>query len=275
MNQKGFAKIVLIILVVILAGAVGYFILFKSLKPSIAIISPTGGETWEVGKTYPIRWTTKGRIDKVMISLYPHPQGKIRFSEVVSNTGSYAYTVPKDEPTASYDPIVNKFQIYISDTGNNAVIAESQPFSIVPSLASQRETTNWKNFQQESGLYTLKYPSNWDVMSAAGDSEGADAFGFKNNTGGVNSVVTVGYSNQLRNRGGKVTIVREEPFVISGISGKKQTIFSSTTNHQFDRVMVVNGILTFSISLDNPQYTSEWNQILSTFKFKMEPSPFE
>lgn len=103
MNQKGFTNIVLIILVVILASALGYVTLVKkpalveqpqtnnsqnaqppatTLPPSnntvsqnppstpfIKVISPNGGETWKVGQTYSIVWEANKPYGAVQIQI--------------------------------------------------------------------------------------------------------------------------------------------------------------------------------------------------------------
>jgi len=104
-NQKGFANIVLIVLVVILAGAVGYFVFTKKpapvveqitsptttpptnntvsqnppSAPFIKVLSPNGGETWKMGQTYSIVW----EVDK--------PYGAVQIQIVTDETSDQPY----------------------------------------------------------------------------------------------------------------------------------------------------------------------------------------
>ncbi len=101
MNQKGFVNIVLAVLVVLLAGTVGYFTLVNkpnstnnqpnvmnnviptnpnhtqiptqtitpspsNSQPSITVLSPNGGETWRIGDENIIRWSPRLPLDVSM-----------------------------------------------------------------------------------------------------------------------------------------------------------------------------------------------------------------
>ena len=100
MNKKGFANLMIIIVIIIIAAAVGYFALVKksvnstndqisqtkdetndkktllsnneptSQTSSITVISPNGGEVWEEGKEYTIRWLSKNLPEDANIAIF-------------------------------------------------------------------------------------------------------------------------------------------------------------------------------------------------------------
>jgi len=63
----------------------------------IRVISPNGGEQWEKGKTYSVRWTSTGNIPEVKIALKWGPGVGIWLpvADRVPNTGEYSYTIPE------------------------------------------------------------------------------------------------------------------------------------------------------------------------------------
>ncbi len=72
-------------------------------KPVIKLVSPTGGEVWHKGYTYPIRWTYSGGPDS-LVSIWLIPiNGTLdmckKLAEVAisdSGVGSYNWTIPSD-----------------------------------------------------------------------------------------------------------------------------------------------------------------------------------
>lgn len=74
---------------------------YNSLNTGITVLSPNGGEVWEVGKTYQILWKSTGSAQKVQIGLRDSrfftefgEAGETTIAYSVDNTGSYFYTVP-------------------------------------------------------------------------------------------------------------------------------------------------------------------------------------
>ena len=66
----------------------------------IKVLSPNGGETWEKGEPYTIRWTSKGVKGNVKIMLKKIGGPWYTIAESVPNTGSYRYALPKNIPEA-------------------------------------------------------------------------------------------------------------------------------------------------------------------------------
>jgi hypothetical protein len=69
-----------------------------SVTPTIQVLAPNGGESWRVGRTYAITWTTSDFSSNVTIELY---QGGILQHTLASNipdSGSFRWSIPPQLP---------------------------------------------------------------------------------------------------------------------------------------------------------------------------------
>jgi len=92
-----------------------------SVQPSITVLSPNGGESWQVGSTQKISWQTNNIIspnDKITIYISPATDlsKNINLAQEISNSGFYSYTV--DDPNkfsyrSSLFQAGNQFKILI------------------------------------------------------------------------------------------------------------------------------------------------------------------
>ena len=92
---------------------------------SIQVTSPNGGEKWEQGSTHPITWTSTGSIANVRIE-YSVAGSSGPFSTIAAgapNSGTYAWTIPSQAPTA------NAF-VRVSDAAGTASDTSDAPFEI-------------------------------------------------------------------------------------------------------------------------------------------------
>ncbi len=158
--QKGFANIAIIAVIVILAGAVGYWTLGRSEStqqenivntPSntetvnsatnsdrvpqgasyvseegrIQVAYPKGGEVLEIGKTYEIKWTNYAGGDPLAIALQvTTPDNKTSTKPITSNapaTGSYKWTVTSENTN-------NKYKIEINPSGGRELVGRSKDY---------------------------------------------------------------------------------------------------------------------------------------------------
>lgn len=97
-----------------------------AVSASINIISPNGGEKWEVGKTYPIKWESV-KVEKVAIELVG-PETKQKIIVLSDNPGFYNWTIGSDiVPNDKYKIQVTAYDTYlsVSDLSNDY-------FSIIP-----------------------------------------------------------------------------------------------------------------------------------------------
>lgn len=113
----------------------------------INVLSPTNGEKYVVGETYPIKWTVSDGIDKVDISIsYGNKaeQSKMIAQNVDAKSGLYNWTIPKgllDEIFAHTLNEYSGFMIYVSEKIESekyyGVSGASGQFTITSSKASQ------------------------------------------------------------------------------------------------------------------------------------------
>jgi hypothetical protein len=66
------------------------------LAPSITVISPNGGESWEAGSIHSITWTSTGAIDSVIIECSINNGPWVLQTPATANTGIYNWTVPDE-----------------------------------------------------------------------------------------------------------------------------------------------------------------------------------
>jgi len=98
------------------------------LKGTITVINPNGGEVWEKGKQYSIRWTSSGVQGNVKIRLKwgTGSDGWYTVSGNTKNTGSYTYKVP----TAGIGHSGNQFWMYVMTLDGKVTDASNGPFTI-------------------------------------------------------------------------------------------------------------------------------------------------
>ena len=97
--------------------------------PTINVLSPNGGEKWETGKQYAIRWRSKGFKGNVKIMLkYEYGPGRVvwyKITERTPNTGSYSCTLPTD---IIYEG--PQFRVHIAALDQGVRDESDRPFSI-------------------------------------------------------------------------------------------------------------------------------------------------
>lgn len=94
--------------------------------PSITIITPNGGESFEAGSTLPIEWETTGTVENVIIE-YSTDNGSTWtiIEDSILNNSPYPWTVP--------DTVSNQCLVRIGDAADGEPSDESDAvFSIVP-----------------------------------------------------------------------------------------------------------------------------------------------
>ncbi|MBN1580270.1 MAG: hypothetical protein JXA89_06175 [Anaerolineae bacterium] len=72
-----------------------------STEPSLALTSPTGGETWVAGSQHQIKWQTAGTVSQVNLTYSSDGFGTSTvIATAAANTGSYSWTTPAITTTA-------------------------------------------------------------------------------------------------------------------------------------------------------------------------------
>ena len=97
-------------------------------KPTITVINPNGGEVWEKGKQYRIRWTSSGVQGNVRIRLKwgTGSGGWYTVSGNTKNTGSYTYKVT----AAGVGHSGNQFRLYVMTLNGKVTDVSNGPFTI-------------------------------------------------------------------------------------------------------------------------------------------------
>lgn len=100
----------------------GYFSIEN--EPSLTITSPSSGDTWYIGETYSIFWSSENAGDYVQIELYKSGSYVSTIASSTSNIGSYSWYVSSSLSASS------SYVIKIISTSDSSLYDESGYFSI-------------------------------------------------------------------------------------------------------------------------------------------------
>lgn len=117
-----------------------------SPTPSIAVISPNGGEKWTIGNTYTIRWNTSGYGSNASIQIGLRDArydpnlaaGEMTIVDT-TNTGSYNWTVPSTFEGRALGGSGYKIVVYIEGGGPGKCDLSNDDFSIVGTELGQNK----------------------------------------------------------------------------------------------------------------------------------------
>lgn len=131
------------------------------VSPSIKVVYPNGGETWEKGKTYTIRWTSQnvsGNV-KIMLKWGTGSGGWYTITESTASSGIYIYNVPKTE-IGQEGP---EFKIFVMTSDGN-VKDESDGFF---RIESKKEITviypNGGEIWEQEREYTFRWRTSGKI----------------------------------------------------------------------------------------------------------------
>jgi hypothetical protein len=97
----------------------GYDLNLGYCSNSVFIVSPNGGESWEIGKTYNITWTSTNIPSNAQVELIYDNYVAPTVIGTVYNTGSFSWTIPVNIiPANNYDICV---RYYLDSTHNTRV----------------------------------------------------------------------------------------------------------------------------------------------------------
>lgn len=137
-DTKGFSMLLVALVMAVILGGAGFYY-YKNQKSNMVrsqdsfsktptVIVPGGGEQWEVGGTYEIKWAGVTKAAKVSINYQsPFGLGKIGGAD---NGGSYRWMIPANTRPG------NNYQIIITTPGKDFDVAWSKSFSIVAAGAA-------------------------------------------------------------------------------------------------------------------------------------------
>jgi len=163
-----------LLIVLVLAVIVGGGILVRYYNRSyIKVLSPNGGERWEIGKTYEIRWEFKGPKDtKVLIILVDYRNPDKPKEETFAGTwpphipasaGKYSWKISPDIFGSEFIP-GEKYKIIIEENAikflGHLLRDESDNYF---SIVKKDETADWQIYRNEEYGFEFKYPQEWLV----------------------------------------------------------------------------------------------------------------
>jgi len=93
----------------------GYFTIADPVSDTVAVTSPNGGETWEIGGTYPISWTASNPSDSFSIELWKGSVFSATMGGTHQGSGSWQWTIPSTVAAGSD----YRMRIVSSGTGTN------------------------------------------------------------------------------------------------------------------------------------------------------------
>lgn len=135
---------------------------FTIYAPSVTLVSPNGGETWQEGTEHAVTWTTTGSVSNVHLEYSANAGGE--WHDIVLSTpndGSYTWTVPATASTTCY--------VRISEAADGAPADQSDAtFTITAAPVPAAITVTAPN-----GGETLAVGSQvsvtWSTQGAVGD----------------------------------------------------------------------------------------------------------
>ena len=132
------------------------------VEPSIAVLSPNGGENWKIGQTYTISTKSSGDLGKRTIRLNRYSDDGARVgAETIgtTNTDTFSYKVPVGTEDTKGNAGRYKIQVVVDKYDNGRGVSDESDgyFSITPASA----TLNWKTYTSAKYAYEIKYPTTW------------------------------------------------------------------------------------------------------------------
>ncbi|MFH1547532.1 MAG: Ser-Thr-rich GPI-anchored membrane family protein [bacterium] len=290
MNQS-FSKIwIIVILVVLIVGGILVWQYFKipEESPNIKVISPNGGEVWEVNGTYDIRYSTN-KVDDSGVAIFLTDQSvspwKITtiVEDVSPELNHYSWTMPLDTPSGS------KYKILIT----GVIVGATEPYKGTVGLSDEsddyfsitkKETTTWTTYKNEEYGYELRFPQlpNYTFLVNNRDLEHSERnsrdiqFSYEQKDGeegslfNMKSLYIQELTSEMKEKITKsssasslVNIAGYEAIIYLGLIGYDLGEFGDS---QSASVIIFNKDPSFFIRI-SPSGSEVFEQTLSTFRF--------
>lgn len=115
---------------------------------TIAVLSPNGGEKYQSGKTYDIKWSSKNITKNVDIGLIEGSkdsgQGAGYVALNVPNTGNYKWTIPSSLNTGQYRIFIRPVgEGFVEDTSDSTFTITVAPLTLTNSEALALVKATW------------------------------------------------------------------------------------------------------------------------------------
>ena len=160
-------------------GSNGYKgVVFSLAVPGITVTAPNGGESWNVGSSHDVTWTSTGTIANVNIDCSTNSGGNwTSVAAGTANDGSYTWTVPNTPSTTCLARVSDAANAATLDTSNavfiiaaapvETVSAPSQPTGAISGLKSTGYPFTTGGSTSSLG-HALQYKFDWDDGSDSG-----------------------------------------------------------------------------------------------------------
>jgi murein DD-endopeptidase MepM/ murein hydrolase activator NlpD len=145
---------------------------FEMIDDSITVITPNGGENWEVGSSHNITWASSGSVGNVKIEYSTNSGGS--WSNITSSTtndGSYSWTIPNTPST--------QCMVRISETDGTPTDTSNSTFTIGPAanlLWTRDGSAHLWKFNSNgnwAGAIGFEYSSGWTATTFQRNSDGS------------------------------------------------------------------------------------------------------
>lgn len=133
----------------------------SSVKPSITILSPNGGENWKIGQTYTISFAKTGELGSITVRLNRYSDDGVRVgAETIGTTNSntFSFKIPVGTSETRGNAGRYKIQAIVDKYNSGMGVADESDnyFSITAPNIVQPTSQTYTNYG-----FTIKYPSNW------------------------------------------------------------------------------------------------------------------
>ncbi|MFH0734579.1 MAG: T9SS type A sorting domain-containing protein [bacterium] len=149
---------------------------FTIFQPSIAIISPNGGENWRVGSQQNITWTSNNITNvKIEFTTNNGTNWNIVSESTLANAGSFTWLVPNTASANCKVKISDVLEPAMNDESNNSFTIYSPNITIISPNGgenwrvgtSQNITWSSSNINNVKIEYTTNNGTNWSTVIAS------------------------------------------------------------------------------------------------------------
>jgi len=143
--------------------------------PTVTVVAPNGGETWQGGTQQQIKWTSTNISSYVYISLSTDGGNTYGTPFFASNTGTYNYTVPNTPTTTARIRVADYYNQNIKDESNaNFTITQATPTITVTApnggeeyVVGQNYNIQWSSVSvnEVSIQYSTDNGSTWQSVA--------------------------------------------------------------------------------------------------------------
>ncbi|MBI4708729.1 MAG: cellulase family glycosylhydrolase [Candidatus Portnoybacteria bacterium] len=173
-KQKVVVRILIgIVLIGLVGGGVLIFGFYWSIPP-IVVLSPNGGETWNIGKSYVIQWSVKAGYGnkRVDVSLKPSTtalgQSTVTVEKNTQNDGVTLYAVASNVKSGDYLVNVKCVDNTCNDTSNSPFKIQGTTTPPPATLVSNIKSVTWYDFGVTAAQSYLNLQAALPKMKSTG-----------------------------------------------------------------------------------------------------------